>query len=174
MYIGIFLLSVHLTLQQMFISSDPWYGASQSADIKPRCISTTTRLFSKVIESPSLWSISGWFLFQHRCYRGKWQPLHYVLHLPAALSHSSLAHICWLRTHVIFTVPQCLAAPPIYETSKHNISTWGGSRAYICVTKAALCNTVIAPLNCQQWGKSRSRTVRGKQTACASTWTDCS
>lgn len=36
---------------------------------------------------------------------GKWQPLHYILHLPPALSHSSLAHICWLRTHDIYCSP---------------------------------------------------------------------
>jgi len=83
---------------------------------------------------------------------GKWQPLHYILHLPPALSHSMPTYAGWEL--MIFTVPQCLAAPQIYKPSKHNISTWGGSRAYMC-NKSSIVQHCYSSIKLSAVGKEQ-------------------
>lgn len=80
------------------------------------------------------------------------------------------------RPHVIFTVPQCLASPPFYKTSKHNISTRGGTAEPTDVQQKQHCAAALQLLLSSQHCGGRAgrasetlRIVAGLQKV-SSTW----
>lgn len=60
------------------------------------------------------------------------------------------------RPHVIFAVPQCLTIPPFYKTSKHNISTQGGTAGPTDVKQKPRCATVLQLLLNSQHCRGRA------------------